>query len=315
MVLLVDLIIPFLGSLVLIILVIVGVAFLTLLERKVLGYIQIRKGPNKVGFIGIPQPFSDAIKLFTKEQTYPFVSNYLVYYFSPIFSLFLSLLCWLCIPFFTKLYSFNLGILFFLCCLRMGVYSVIIAGWSSNSNYALLGGLRAVAQTISYEVRLALILLSLIFLVGGYNFFGFLFYQNYIWFLFLCFPLALVWFCTSLAETNRTPFDFAEGESELVSGFNVEYRRGGFALIFLAEYSRILFMRILFRLIFLGADIYHFSFFLKLSFISFIFIWVRGTLPRFRYDKLIFLAWKSFLPFSLNSLILIIGLKSLFISF
>jgi len=302
---------PFLRSLVLVICVIIGVAFLTLLERKVLGYIQIRKGPNKVGFIGIPQPFSDAIKLFTKEQTYPFISNYLVYYLSPIFSLFLSLLCWLCTPYFIKMFSFNLGVLFFLCCLRIGVYSLIIAGWSSNSNYALLGGLRAVAQTISYEVRLALILLSLIFLVGGYNFFYFLFFQLNVWFIFLCFPLGIVWFCTSLAETNRTPFDFAEGESELVSGFNVEYRRGGFALIFLAEYASILFMSLLFSLFFLGSDLYSFNFFLKLTFISFIFIWVRGTLPRYRYDKLIFLAWKSFLPFSLNYLILIIGFKIL----
>ena len=312
---LVDFLIPLLGSLILVIFIIIGVAFLTLLERKVLGYIQIRKGPNKVLFIGIPQPFSDAIKLFTKEQTYPFVSNYLVYYFSPIFSLFLSLLCWLCIPIFIKLFRFNLGVLFFFCCLRIGVYSVIIAGWSSNSNYALLGGLRAVAQTISYEVSLVLILLSLIFLIGGYNFFGFLYFQENIWFLFLCFPLALIWFCSSLAETNRTPFDFAEGESELVSGFNVEYSRGGFALIFLAEYASILFIRLIFSVIFLGSDIYSFLFFIKLAFISFIFIWVRGTLPRFRYDKLIYLAWKRFLPFSLNYLIFILGLKLIFLFF
>nr|YP_010999345.1 NADH dehydrogenase subunit 1 [Cricotopus trifascia]WPM93191.1 NADH dehydrogenase subunit 1 [Cricotopus trifascia] len=309
MFMIIDLIMPFLSSLILVICVMIGVAFLTLLERKVLGYIQIRKGPNKVGFLGIPQPFSDAIKLFTKEQTYPFMSNYLVYYLSPIFSLFLSLVAWLCMPYFTKLFSFNLGVLFFLCCLSMGVYSVMIAGWSSNSNYALLGGLRAVAQTISYEVSLALILLSLIFLVGGYNFFTFTYLQSNIWFMLLCFPLGLVWFCTSLAETNRTPFDFAEGESELVSGFNVEYSSGGFALIFLAEYSSILFMSMLFSLFFLGADIYSLLFYLKLSFISFLFIWVRGTLPRFRYDKLMYLAWKSFLPFSLNFLVLIIGFK------
>lgn len=305
---------PFIGSLLLIICVIVGVAFLTLLERKVLGYIQIRKGPNKVGFIGIPQPFSDAIKLFTKEQTYPLISNYLTYYFSPVFSLFLSLFIWLCIPYLVKLYSFNLGVLFFLCCTRIGVYTVIIAGWSSNSNYALLGGLRAVAQTISYEVRLALIILSIIFLIGNYNFMYFNIYQNYLWFLFLCFPLALVWFASSLAETNRTPFDFAEGESELVSGFNVEYRRGGFALIFLAEYARILFISILFAVVFLGGDVYSFAFFIKLAAVSFIFIWVRGTLPRFRYDKLMFLAWKSFLPFSLNYLFLFIGFKIFLLS-
>nr|UQJ73602.1 NADH dehydrogenase subunit 1 [Diamesa sp. 12XL] len=311
---LIDLLMPFIGSLLLIICVMVGVAFLTLLERKVLGYIQIRKGPNKVGFMGIPQPFSDAIKLFTKEQTYPLMSNYLTYYFSPIFSLFLSLFIWLCIPYLVKLYSFNLGVLFFLCCTSMGVYTVMIAGWSSNSNYALLGGLRAVAQTISYEVSLALIMLSMIFLIGNYNFMYFNIYQSYLWFLFLCFPLALVWFASSLAETNRTPFDFAEGESELVSGFNVEYSSGGFALIFLAEYASILFMSMLFAVVFLGGDVYSFAFFIKLAAVSFMFIWVRGTLPRFRYDKLMFLAWKSFLPFSLNYLFLFIGFKIFLLS-
>lgn len=297
------------GSLLLIIFVLVRVAFLTLLERKVLGYIQIRKGPNKVGIIGIPQPFCDAIKLFTKEQTYPLLSNYISYYFSPVFSLFLSLLVWICIPIFIKLFSFNLGLLFFLCCTSLGVYTVIIAGWSSNSNYALLGGLRAVAQTISYEVSLALVLLRFIMLIGGYNILIFYKYQIFIWFLFIIFPIALVWFRISLAETNRTPFDFAEGESELVSGFNVEYRRGGFALIFLAEYARILFMRMLFCVIFLGSDVFRFIFYLKLTFVSFIFIWVRGTLPRFRYDKLIYLAWKRFLPFSLNFLLFFVGFK------
>nr|QLY90304.1 NADH dehydrogenase subunit 1 [Simulium angustipes]QWT71655.1 NADH dehydrogenase subunit 1 [Simuliidae sp. Cyprus 2] len=304
-----DLIFPLIGSLLLVICVMVGVAFLTLLERKVLGYIQIRKGPNKVGLMGIPQPFSDAIKLFTKEQTYPTASNYVSYYFSPIFSLFLSLLIWMCIPYFIKFYSFNLGILFFLSCTSLGVYTVMIAGWSSNSNYALLGGLRAVAQTISYEVSLALILMSFIFLVGGFNFNDFSNFQDYSWMMILSFPLMLVWFASSLAETNRTPFDFAEGESELVSGFNVEYSSGGFALIFLAEYASILFMSMLFVVVFLGADIYSLLFFLKLSFISFAFIWVRGTLPRFRYDKLMYLAWKSFLPMSLNYLFLFIGLK------
>lgn len=312
---LIEYILLLVGRLLLIICVMVGVAFLTLLERKVLGYIQIRKGPNKVGFIGLLQPFRDAVKLFTKEQTYPLLSNYIFYYFSPIFSLFLSLLIWICIPYLIKLYSFNLGVLFFLCVTRLRVYIVIIAGWSSNSNYALLGGLRSVAQTISYEVSLVLILLRFIFLIGNYNFLNFYIFQIYIWFIIFCFPLALVWFASCLAETNRTPFDFAEGESELVSGFNVEYRRGGFALIFLAEYSRILFIRILFCVIFLGRDIYNLLFFFKLSLISFIFIWVRGTLPRFRYDKLIYLAWKSFLPMSLNYLIFFIGLKIFIVTF
>nr|QTF74332.1 NADH dehydrogenase subunit 1 [Sphecapatoclea sp.] len=303
------------GSLLLIIFVLVSVAFLTLLERKVLGYIQIRKGPNKVGIVGLPQPFCDAIKLFTKEQTYPLLSNYISYYFSPIFSLFLSLLVWLCMPMFMKLFSFNLGLLFFLCCTSLGVYTVMVAGWSSNSNYALLGGLRAVAQTISYEVSLALILLSFIFLIGSYNMLMFYKFQLYIWFFFITFPMALVWFSISLAETNRTPFDFAEGESELVSGFNVEYSSGGFALIFLAEYASILFMSMLFCVLFLGSDVFNFFFFIKLTLISFLFIWVRGTLPRFRYDKLMYLAWKSFLPFSLNFLFFFIGLKIFLIYF
>nr|YP_009479347.1 NADH dehydrogenase subunit 1 [Sabethes belisarioi]AVV61083.1 NADH dehydrogenase subunit 1 [Sabethes belisarioi] len=303
------------GSLLLVICVLVGVAFLTLLEQKVLGYIQIRKGPNKVGFIGLLQPFSDAVKLFTKETTYPLLSNYIFYYFSPIFSLFLSLLIWMSMPYLIKLYSFNLGILFFLCITSMGVYTVMVAGWSSNSNYALLGGLRAVAQTISYEVSLALILLSFIFLIGNYNLLNFYEFQLYSWFIIFCFPLAMVWFASCLAETNRTPFDFAEGESELVSGFNVEYSSGGFALIFLAEYSSILFMSMLFSVIFLGSNIYSFIFFLKISLISFLFIWVRGTLPRFRYDKLMYLAWKSFLPLSLNYLFFFIGLKIIILSF
>nr|WJJ67817.1 NADH dehydrogenase subunit 1 [Scathophaga stercoraria] len=297
------------GGLLLVIFVLIGVAFLTLLERKVLGYIQVRKGPNKVGIVGIPQPFCDAIKLFTKEQTYPLLSNYISYYFSPVFSLFLSLLVWMCMPLFIKLFSFNLGLLFFLCCTSLGVYTVMVAGWSSNSNYALLGGLRAVAQTISYEVSLALVLLSFIFLIGSFNMLMFYKYQLFIWFMFVMLPMSFVWFSISLAETNRTPFDFAEGESELVSGFNVEYSSGGFALIFLAEYASILFMSMLFCVMFLGGDVFSVFFYIKLTFISFLFIWVRGTLPRFRYDKLMYMAWKSFLPFSLNYLLFIIGLK------
>jgi len=308
-----DIIIAILRAILLVICVLVGVAFLTLLERKVLGYIQIRKGPNKVGIWGIPQPFADAIKLFTKEQTFPTVSNYFPYYLSPIFRLFLSLVIWIIFPFYSGLFSFNLGLLFFLCCTSLGVYTVMVAGWSSNSNYALLGGLRAVAQTISYEVSLALTLLSFVFLVGGFNLTQFILYQEYVWFLFLVFPLALVWFASSLAETNRTPFDFAEGESELVSGFNVEYSSGGFALIFIAEYARILFISMLFVVLFIGGETLGFYFYFKLTLISFGFIWVRGTLPRFRYDKLIYIAWKSFLPVSLNFLVFFRGLRVLII--
>nr|UHA56228.1 NADH dehydrogenase subunit 1 [Sphingomorpha chlorea] len=304
-----DIYLIFVGLLILIIGVLIGVAFLTLLERKVLGYIQIRKGPNKLGIMGILQPFSDAIKLFTKEQTYPNFSNYIMYYFSPVLAFILSLMIWMVIPYYFNLISFNLGILFILCCMSLGVYTVMVAGWSSNSNYALLGGLRAVAQTISYEVSLAMILLSSIVMIMDYNLLMFMNYQNMVWFIFLMFPLSLCWISSMLAETNRTPFDFAEGESELVSGFNVEYSSGGFALIFLAEYSSILFMSLLFVLIYMGGFNLTIIFFFKLSFISFLFIWVRGTLPRYRYDKLMYLAWKSYLPVSMNFLLFFLGLK------
>nr|YP_010329784.1 NADH dehydrogenase subunit 1 [Actebia praecox]UNP54520.1 NADH dehydrogenase subunit 1 [Actebia praecox] len=304
-----DIYLIMIGLLILIIGVLIGVAYLTLLERKVLGYIQIRKGPNKVGFMGILQPFSDAIKLFTKEQTYPNFSNYICYYFSPVVSFILSLMIWLLIPYYFNLISFNLGILFFLCCTSMGVYTVMVAGWSSNSNYALLGGLRAVAQTISYEVSLALILMSSIIMIMDFNMLNFFYYQEIVWFIILMFPLSMCWMSSSLAETNRTPFDFAEGESELVSGFNIEYSSGGFALIFLAEYSSILFMSMLFVLIYLGGFDLSILFYLKLTFISFLFIWVRGTLPRYRYDKLMYLAWKSYLPISLNFLLFFLGFK------
>nr|URX53446.1 NADH dehydrogenase subunit 1 [Calcaritermes emarginicollis] len=300
--------------LLLVICVLVGVAFMVLLERKVLGYVHIRKGPNSVGFIGIFQPFSDAIKLFTSEQYFPLVSNYLSYYFSPVFGLFLSLLVWVLVPYYSGFISFELGLLFFLCCTSLGVYTVMVAGWSSNSNYSMLGGLRSVAQTISYEVSLALILLSFVFLVCGYDLVDFYSFQFYLWFIFFTFPLSLVWFISCLAETNRTPFDFAEGESELVSGFNIEYGAGGFALIFLAEYASILFMSLLFCVIFLGCDLYSLFFYVSLSFISYLFIWVRGTLPRFRYDKLMHLAWSSFLPLSLNYLLFFVGIKLFLIS-
>nr|YP_010329823.1 NADH dehydrogenase subunit 1 [Tanaorhinus viridiluteata]UNP54571.1 NADH dehydrogenase subunit 1 [Tanaorhinus viridiluteata] len=304
-----DIIMIIFGLLILVLGVLIGVAFLTLLERKILGYIQIRKGPNKVGFIGILQPFSDAIKLFTKEQTYPMYSNYFSYYFSPIISFILSLFIWMLIPYYYNLISFNLGILFFFCCTSLGVYTVMVAGWSSNSKYSLLGSLRSVAQTISYEVSLALIFMSSIVMVMDFNLIKFSCYQDLVWFFFIMFPLSLSWISSMMAETNRTPFDFAEGESELVSGFNVEYSSGGFALIFLAEYSSILFMSMLFVLVYLGGYNMTLFFYLKLVFISFLFIWVRGTLPRYRYDKLMYLSWKSYLPISLNFLLFFMGLK------
>nr|ATU74738.1 NADH dehydrogenase subunit 1 [Formosatettix qinlingensis] len=309
----IDFFLFFLNFILIILMVLLSVAFLTLLERSVLGYIQIRKGPNKVGYWGILQPFGDAIKLFSKEQVLPRISNYMLYYFSPVFSLFLALFIWLVFPYVTFFCSLDLGFLFILCVMSLGVYGLMIAGWSSNSNYSLLGSLRSVAQTISYEVSLSIIMLSVFILSGCYNMGIFIYYD--IWLVIICFPLFLCFYCSCLAETNRTPFDFAEGESELVSGFNVEYGGVSFALIFLAEYAMIIFMSFMIVLFFFGGDYDSLFFFLKMSFISFSFLWVRGTLPRYRYDKLMYLAWSGFLPVALNYLFFFFGLKILFFIF
>nr|APX40667.1 NADH dehydrogenase subunit 1 [Mantura chrysanthemi] len=299
----------FISSLILLICVLISIAFLTLLERKVLGYIQIRKGPNKVSFLGLLQPFSDAIKLMTKEQTYPLMANFNLYYLCPIMNLFLALFLWFCMPFISVNLNFNFSLLFFLCVSSVSVYTIMLAGWSSNSNYSLLGSLRSVAQTISYEVSLALILMSYLFLIMSFNLLDFFKYQEYIWFLYLMAPMCFMWLVSSLAETNRTPFDFAEGESELVSGFNVEYSSGGFVMIFLAEYGNILFMSMLSVMLFMGGNLLSFFFFIKMVFMSFFWLWVRGTLPRYRYDKLMYLAWKSYLPISLNYLLFFCSMK------
>nr|QFK69112.1 NADH dehydrogenase subunit 1 [Phymatostetha sp. B13] len=292
---------------ILVLFIMVGVAFFTLLERKVLGYIQLRKGPSKVGFLGVFQPFSDAVKLFTSENMIPYMSNFIIYFFSPVVSLILSLFLWLVFPFLFNLIDFTYGVLFFICCTSMGVYSIMISGWASCSVYSLLGSFRAVAQTISYEVSLSLILLSFIFLIESYNFVDFYYYQVNVWFFFMSIPLSFCWFSSSLAETNRSPFDFAEGESELVSGFNVEYSGGGFSFIFLSEYSSIIFMSNLYVIIFFGCNLNSYMFFLSVMFVCFLFIWVRGTLPRYRYDKLMYMAWKSYLPISLNYFIFFLG--------
>nr|APX40914.1 NADH dehydrogenase subunit 1 [Plateumaris sericea] len=297
------------SSLMLMICVLVSIAFLTLLERKILGYIQIRKGPNKVGVLGIIQPFSDAIKLFSKEQIQPFMSNFNLFYMSPLINLFLALLLWVSIPFYSINLKFNLSLLFFLCVSSLMVYSIMMAGWSSNSNYAMLGCIRSVAQTISYEVSLALIMLSFIFMILSLDIMDFIKYQEYSWFLFFMMPLSFMWLVSSLAETNRTPFDFAEAESELVSGFNIEYSSGSFAMIFLAEYGNILFMSMLCCFMFLGGNIYSMLFFMKFLFMSCFWLWIRGSLPRFRYDKLMNLAWKVYLPVSLNFLMFYFSVK------
>nr|YP_010142228.1 NADH dehydrogenase subunit 1 [Chthamalus malayensis]QQK92486.1 NADH dehydrogenase subunit 1 [Chthamalus malayensis] len=288
--------------------VLISVAFLTLLERKVLGYIQIRKGPNKVGILGILQPFSDAIKLFTKEQTWSSVSNFTLYFFSPVFMFFMSLFLWVLMPFNSGFFDFEFGFFFFLCVISLGVYPLMIAGWSSNSKYALLGGLRAVAQTISYEVSLALVLLSFIIVVGEYSLDNFIEFQSSFYLIFLFYLLCIVWVVSCLAEMNRTPFDFAEGESELVSGFNVEYSAGGFALLFLGEYSMIILMSTMMVVLFLGGSL-NLVFFVKVGVFISLVLWLRGTFPRYRYDKLMNLAWKSILPFTLHCLFMYVGVK------
>nr|UOF70256.1 NADH dehydrogenase subunit 1 [Tropostreptus sigmatospinus]UOF70503.1 NADH dehydrogenase subunit 1 [Tropostreptus sigmatospinus] len=285
----------------LVIMVLVSVAFITLFERSVLGYIQIRKGPNKVSFIGVLQPFADAVKLFTKSLSYPFHMNYYVYYLSPTIMLFVMMLSWVIYPLLLGLFDYEYGVLFFLCCTSFSVYTLFGSGWSSNSKYALLGALRGVAQTISYEVSIALILLGVVIMSLSYDLTIIMSHQHLVWFVLLLLPLFYIWFISGLAELNRTPFDFAEGESELVSGFNVEYSGGGFALLFMAEYGGILFISLLTGILFFGGGLIGLGMGLLMSFMV---IWVRGVLPRFRYDSLMFLAWKSFLPISLNYIML-----------
>nr|YP_009918947.1 NADH dehydrogenase subunit 1 [Eubranchipus grubii]QMP96527.1 NADH dehydrogenase subunit 1 [Eubranchipus grubii] len=286
-----------------VVLVLVSVAFLTLLERKVLGYIQLRKGPNKVGFMGLLQPFADGIKLFTKEMTHPSMSNTLPFYISPIFSLSLSFMGWTLIPFFSYALTYSYSIILFLCVVSLSVYMVMTAGWSSNSKYSLLGGMRAGAQTISYEVSLIIILLSPLFMWGSYSYQFILqisFYTGSLVFMML--PLCLSWLITILAETNRTPFDLAEGESELVSGFNTEYSSVGFALIMLSEYASILLMSFMFMLLFSGFNVFLFTF------VVYVFLWSRGSYPRYRYDHLMSLSWKSLLPLSISFIPFYLGL-------
>nr|WOX01730.1 NADH dehydrogenase subunit 1 [Oncomelania hupensis]WOX01743.1 NADH dehydrogenase subunit 1 [Oncomelania hupensis]WOX01756.1 NADH dehydrogenase subunit 1 [Oncomelania hupensis]WOX01769.1 NADH dehydrogenase subunit 1 [Oncomelania hupensis]WOX01782.1 NADH dehydrogenase subunit 1 [Oncomelania hupensis] len=290
--------------------ILLAVAFFTLLERKGLSYMQIRKGPNKVGIAGLPQPLADAAKLLVKEIAKPTMANYSPYYLAPVFSFILALLLWQLYPSLYAMSYFKWGILFFLCVSSLNVYGTLLAGWASNSKYALLGSLRAIAQTISYEVSMALILLFPLFMLATFNFMELNEAQEIIWFVFLMLPVFFMWFVTCIAETNRAPFDFAEGESELVSGFNIEYGSAGFALIFLAEYANILVMSLFSATLFFGGSSFLFQysdvmFMLKVLFFAFVFIWVRATYPRFRYDLLMSLTWKSFLPAALSFLLLI----------
>nr|NP_203701.1 NADH dehydrogenase subunit 1 [Osteoglossum bicirrhosum]BAB64377.1 NADH dehydrogenase subunits 1 [Osteoglossum bicirrhosum] len=286
--------------------VLLAVAFLTLLERKILGYMQLRKGPNVVGPYGLLQPIADGVKLFIKEPVRPYASSPILFLITPMLALTLALTMWIPMPIPYPVIDINLGVLFILAISSLAVYSILGSGWASNSKYALIGALRAVAQTISYEVSLGLILLSAIILAGGFTLHTFNVAQESIWLLAPIWPLATMWYISTLAETNRAPFDLTEGESELVSGFNVEYAGGPFALFFLAEYANILLMNTLSTILFLGAlhspllpEVTTLNLMTKASLLSILFLWIRASYPRFRYDQLMHLMWKNFLPITL----------------
>nr|WDR46680.1 NADH dehydrogenase subunit 1 [Lasiopodomys gregalis] len=286
--------------------VLIAMAFLTLVERKILGYMQLRKGPNIVGPYGTLQPFADAMKLFIKEPLRPLATSTTLFIIAPTLSLSLALSLWIPLPMPHPLINLNLGILFILATSSLSVYSILWSGWASNSKYSMFGALRAVAQTISYEVTMAIILLSVLLMNGSFSIQSLIYTQEPLWLLIPTWPLAMMWFISTLAETNRAPFDLTEGESELVSGFNVEYAAGPFALFFMAEYMNIILMNALSTIVFMGPlhnpldpKLYTTDFMLKTLMLTAVFLWVRASYPRFRYDQLMHLLWKNFLPLTL----------------
>jgi NADH-quinone oxidoreductase subunit H len=300
---------------------ILGIAYLTLAERKVIAAMQLRRGPNRVGLFGLLQPIADGIKLLHKETIIPQASNPFLFILAPVLTFSLSLAAWAVIPLDLGLVlaDINVGILYLFAISSLGVYGLIIAGWSSNSTYAFLGALRSAAQMISYEVSMGLVIISVLLCSGSLNLSKIVLAQEKMWFAIPLFPMFIVFFISILAETNRTPFDLPEAEAELVAGYHVEYSSLAFALFFLGEYANMILLSAMTTILFFGGWLPPVAmapftwipglvwFLLKICFFLFIFLWVRATLPRYRYDQLMRLGWKVFLPFSLVWVVLTAG--------
>ena len=289
------------------------IAYLTYFERKVIGAMQLRKGPNVVGPFGLLQPIADGIKLLTKETIFPDNSSKFLFIFSPVLTFALALIAWAVIPVDYKvvLSDINVGLMYIFAISSLGIYGIIVAGWSSNSRYAFLGSLRSAAQMISYEVSIGLIIISVLLSSGSLNLTDIVLSQQNMWYVIPHFPMFVIFFISTLAETNRAPFDLPEAESELVAGYNVEYSSMSFGLFFLGEYGNMILMSSMSTILFLGGWLPPFEsqyfdlipgylwFLMKVVSLLFIFLWVRATLPRYRYDQLMTLGWKLFLPLSL----------------